>query len=157
MLGANFSSWFDPLSGGTLYAEVSSPYPTVPSSTAGTAIISDGTLNNRVGAAHSGGNAFWMYTYGGVATGNPGTDGAVGAAAVFRKYAIGWDTGVRSASCNTRPLLTNVVAASLPSGLNELSLGVYPGGGNNWLDGHIRRIRYWNKRLTNEQLQALTA
>jgi hypothetical protein len=50
----------------------------------------------------------------------------------------------------------SAVSGSLPTGLTELGIGGNSGGGNNWC-GHIRRLRYYPRRLPNMRLQGLTA
>ena len=48
-------------------------------------------------------------------------------------------------------------AGSLPSGTTVLGLGCNPALNGGFLNGHIRRISYYPRRLTNAELQAITA
>jgi hypothetical protein len=51
---------------------------------------------------------------------------------------------------------TNDTAITMPA-VNRLSLGVNAAGNAEFLNGHIRRVTYYPTRLSDLQLQALTA
>jgi hypothetical protein len=48
------------------------------------------------------------------------------------------------------------LSGTVPTGINRLSLGFYHGASDGFLNGHIRKIAYWPKRLSNTLLQQLT-
>jgi hypothetical protein len=47
-------------------------------------------------------------------------------------------------------------SSALPAGINVLAIGNQVPGGTAPLSGHIRRVSYWSKALTDVELQALT-
>jgi hypothetical protein len=47
-------------------------------------------------------------------------------------------------------------SGSVPSGITHLHIGLRPDAGTGALSGHIRKIAYWPKRLTNTLLEQLT-
>jgi len=48
------------------------------------------------------------------------------------------------------------VTGTMPSGITTLRLGA-AAAGSGLFNGYIRGVKYWNKRLTNTQLQGVTA
>jgi hypothetical protein len=48
-------------------------------------------------------------------------------------------------------------AGNLPSGLTVMLIGSAQGGGNSFLGGHIKSIKYFPRKLTAAQLQELTS
>jgi len=47
-------------------------------------------------------------------------------------------------------------SATVPSGITQLNVGSHYLGDRQWLNGHIKDFRYYNVRLPNTQLSALT-
>jgi hypothetical protein len=47
-------------------------------------------------------------------------------------------------------------SVTMPSGITQAALGRTVGGGSNFLNGHIRKIAYYPRRLSNSLLQQLT-
>jgi hypothetical protein len=47
-------------------------------------------------------------------------------------------------------------SAAMPSGLNTLAIGGYSYSTGQQINGHIKSIKYYPVRLTNNQLKALT-
>ena len=142
MTGANFSNWYN-ASEGTLYAEADGL------STAGTRILGIGpgpsnlmyltlTLNSVVANGIS--QASFVFTP---------------AANTYYKTAMAYKQDDFAGSYNGS--ITTDASGSVPIGMTTATIG--------WIDsasafvgsGHIRRIMYYNTRLTNAQLQALTS
>jgi hypothetical protein len=151
MTGANFSSWYRQ-DEGTLYAEASAP--TVNISSAPTVVSAeDGTTNNRIQfRKNAGGSAASTIVVSG------------GAIQYLDQAAPTW-TGVMAKlamvykvndfiACVNSTLNTADTSGTIPV-VTQLKIGNGTGAGI--LNGHIRKIAYYPLRLTNSQLQALTA
>lgn len=150
MTGANFSSWYRQ-DEGTLLMHFSSSNANV---NAGAAALSDGTLNNRaiIRAMTNSGSVITIGVFDGTTRWNMGktiTPGVPVAAAL--SYA---KNDVKFTANAATPVLTATPPA-IPT-VNRLYIGA-DGDGALWLNGHIRRIAYYPRRITNEQLQALTS
>lgn len=65
-------------------------------------------------------------------------------------------SGNYGASLNGGTAATST-ATALPTGLTHLNIGSADGGQGSYLGGHIRKIAYYPKRLSNETLKSLTA
>jgi hypothetical protein len=150
MLGANFSSWYNPAEG-TLYAEGSS-YRLGYSPAA---VLWDGNnnLNNRIDLTIPGtaGPARFDVQNGGVSQASFNLTGGY-TAGVMHKAAGAYKTNDFNLARD------GVLSVADTSGtvpvVDRLRIGGRDGLQNKW--GHIRSIRYWNQRLTNAQLQAIT-
>ena len=153
MTGTNFSSWYNQ-SAGTLVCE----FDTNTLSASGTSVYSsvfatDGTANNYNG----------LYTYSGFVGGVIRT-GAVNQADINGggspvnnttiKAAITYATDNIAVAVNGATPVTDTSAA-IGITMNQLNIGNR--NGNNYRNGHIRQIAYYNTRLPNAQLQTLTA
>ena len=148
----NFASWFN-ANEGTLVSEFSCFATATP--TRPVAEINDGTVNNRyLFGVNPGSTARFLTFIGGsaVVTTLDYTAPAVGAVA---KWAGAYRAGNYGASLNAAAALTSTYG-SVPTGLNALLIGSIAASGG-FLNGHIRSIRYYPTRLSNAQLQALTA
>lgn len=112
-------------------------------------VIDDGTNDNRVGlflatAQVAIGASFTSF---GTITPTANT--------VF-KSVIGYKANDHAASANSAAVSTNT-AAGVPTGLTTLGIGAEAGGQFAQPCGHIRKIAYYPKRLSNALLQSLTA
>lgn len=162
MTGADFSRWFNPLEG-TIVAEFS-------------------TISN--GLNSTGGNGFfWIYdidssgaatsshellvsaTYGpgiNARTQVAGTSQAALTTAVTLgtgstiRYVYAYKTNDFAGSLNGGSVLVDA-AGSLPPAPDRMAIGSTNGGSASHLNGHIRRIRYYHRRLDNVRLQELSA
>lgn len=152
MTGENFSSWYR-ADEGTLFAEASS----YRAAYSGTAVIWDGTSANRIDLSipgTSGGvrKRFTIFVNGAVtadflptATVVPSTFyRGVGAYKVNDIGAYSTDSTITTDNSSAVPVV------------NRLSIGGRLGG-SEYQNGHIKRVAYYPKRLTNAKLQALTA
>lgn len=153
MVGTNFSEWFNPLEG-MLYAEASS----AGSDSADEILaICDGTNSNRIVLRRDGANtrAAALVVTSGTTVAN--LTGSVGQYLpnTAGKLAVAYAADNFAFSFNGAAVLTDT-AGALPVGVTMLRIGA-GGDGNLLLNGHIRRIAYYPKRLANAELQALTA
>lgn len=150
MLGTNFSSWYNQ-SEGTFSVNYDETNSTGQSQNI--LVADDGSTNNSLTLVHNGGgSARILLRFGGAFVITDMNATAVGAN-VVAKWAAAYKAGSYAGSYNVGALTTNaygnVIAAS------RLGIGNSNGGG--FMNGHIRTLSYYNTRLTNTQLQALTA
>lgn len=151
--GTNFSSWYNQ-SEGTVYSEMlTGTYAgglDGGGSARGVAFISDGTNSNRyrLGAL--------LNTYVVTSGGSVVTQLAVGIAAANTLY--------KQATCykvndfqfaNNGTLSSGATSGNLPIAVNQIQLGTSTIS-NGFLNGHIRKLAYWNTRLPNQTLQYLS-
>ena len=88
--------------------------------------------------------------------------GGAGAATLFRQTVTANTVGKTAfaftandfAECFNGGTVATDTAGTLPSGLDKMWLGSYRDG--TYLNGHLRRITYYPRRLTNAELQTLT-
>jgi hypothetical protein len=152
MTGTNFSDWYN-ASEGTIFAN----YSRITTNTTYAQIISldDGSLADRISLSTSGGSGYrfridvvdnsisqWQNANVGEGTQFP--------ISVIAAYKI----NDFAATLNGGAVQTNT-SGTVPT-INQLVIG-NRAGGNAFLNGHIRRIAYYPTRLSNAQLQALTA
>ena len=148
MTGANFSSWYRQ-DEGTVFCESESAGYNATNITATSVAFHDGTINNRIRLAHAGNVRFNVAVNGVDSTG------------LTNAYKNG--TMVKNAACykvdNFAYASAGQVAQTDNSGVvpvvNQMGIGGWLTGRDN--NGHIKRIAYYPKRLTDAQLQALTA
>lgn len=151
---STIAPWFNPVEG-TIVVEGD-----VNATTAdGTARVpwgfSDGTFNESIYAARSASSANI-----GIAVVDAGVQqssvsaGSVTANTPFRS-AFGYKANDFAHSLNGAAVVTDT-SGTLPT-VTGLTIGnANWAGAGNWLNGHIRRLSYYNTRLTNAQLQALS-
>lgn len=53
--------------------------------------------------------------------------------------------------------IASSASGSVPTGMTYATLGDFDFGGSESLNGHVRRLAYWPRRIANAQLQTLTA
>ncbi|MFG3398650.1 phage head spike fiber domain-containing protein [Pseudomonas sp. NPDC077408] len=143
------SPWFNGVEG-TLFVEAGMSSPNLPNwrrvlelAASGTSYIASFQTNNA--------NGLSIYTnQDGVARTVKGTT----TRASNNKMVVTWDSGSLSGSINSE----SIGALTLPQAVSPISLSI--GGsimsGYAW-SGHIKAIRYFPKRLSGSELQALTA
>lgn len=92
---------------------------------------------------------------GGATTYNP-TSGTKAANKVIRSAAA-LRGNFNSFACSNLPNAFNGpnLASAIPSGVTDLNLGSQ-GGSSAFLNGWLRKVRYWPRRLTDDQLKGLT-
>jgi hypothetical protein len=117
---------------------------------AGFVSLNDGTGNNRVDL-RSGAASF--VSVGGVTQAEVTLAETV--AGQLTRSAFAYAINNFAASRNGGAVATDV-SGTVPA-VTQMQLGGIDGGTANQLSGHLTRIRYIGRRLTNAQLQALTA
>jgi hypothetical protein len=155
--GGNFTPWFNAAQG-TIYAE----FDLIGKYTSGTnqnvLAITDG--------GGSGANRIFIYqnvtsdrVFGQVdaASVNQFSQTNAGSLAIntVRKVALAYASGDFAFAENGLAPTTQA-SGSLPTGLTALNIGINSAGSGAYLNGHIRRIRFYSQRLPNAQLQVLT-
>ena len=147
------SPWYNATEG-TLYAEVLRNTTPAASTFPQFVNIDDGTVNNRLAVStNSSRNLRGQVAIAGVfttiLTGNTYTEGAAS------KLAFGYQALNHAVVANGGTAATDTTV-NVPSGLTTLRLGDQAGGFAN-LNGYLRRITYYPRRLSNAELQAITA
>jgi hypothetical protein len=118
--------------------------------------ISDGTTSNFFSFyqdVSAGENIFIANQSGGSLTANFNTGFTITEGSTFKAVATLKDNDV-AASVNGGSI-TSDTSTAISSALSEVNIG-YLGGGTQHLNGHIKSIKYYPRRLTNAQLQELT-
>jgi hypothetical protein len=152
MTGANFSNWYNATTGAVFvdYATMQQTgFPSIVSA-------SDGTNTNRIQLSHVSAARRAVVTAGGASQwdtqgGNLGST----TSGVFAKYALAYEASNYAAAVNGGTPATQL-SGSVPTGLSRLSVGA-DGAGVSYINGHIRRLAYFPRRLTNAELQAITS
>jgi hypothetical protein len=145
MTGTNFSSWYNQTEG-TLYAEASAP-----TSANVIATISDNTNSNRM-LLQQGTNSRSL-----VITTNAVTQASLSVTATFNQYA----KAAAAFAANSCQIASNTVLGVEDTNLvlpvvDRVYIGANQVGTAGFLNGHIRKLSYYGKRLSNEELQGLT-
>ncbi len=150
--GTAFSDWFNATAG--TFNVVARPHAPSGSQFPSLFMVSGGTTANQIGAfATATDQTHWF-----------ARAASVDQADVFRDYAGSLPNPCRVAgvyaandyqAAHGGTLGTADTSASVPT-VSRLTLGA-DGAGGNALNGTIARLSYWRKRLTNAQLQWLTA
>ena len=146
MTGANFLNWYNQ-SEGTLFGEVNCYFPTSNQYF----LSADADAFNRLSLYNTSNTVIWFVRNGG-ATQSGITEGSITANSV-----------IKIAGCYKANDFNISVNGSVDSGDNSgtlptvssLYIGAYSVGA--FLNGHIRRIAYWPRRLTNTELQGVTS
>lgn len=148
MLGTNFSSWYNSAEGSVLVA-----FDTVNPVSKYTYAFSDGSSSNFNGIdVSSAGNVRLRVTSGGVSQATVASAASISANTVV-KAAAGYKTDSFQLALNNVQA-TEDTSGSVPTA-NQLTIGGLNAGSQ--ICGHIRTLSYYNTRLSNTQLQALTA
>lgn len=146
--GSNFSSWYNQ-DQGSIFAESQTLTTT---GNAFAAQISDNSYNNRILVGQSSSSSVGQVIVSGSATLEPTSNPLRSSARI--KQAFGFTTN--SAQLATSGVLSvQDSSGAMVFGLTRLDLGSDHAGFNR-LNGTISRINYYNRRLDNSQLQAIT-
>lgn len=145
------SPWYN-ASEGTFYGEISVPQL---GRAARIFVVDDGTTNNQIDTTLSEGNNFAIESVAsGVYGGSSGTANTI-TANTIQKTAATYSTGLNETVC-----LNGGTAASANVTLPSVSLTTMRlGQQSNFaaiLNGHLRRITYYPRRLSDAELQTLT-
>jgi hypothetical protein len=148
MIGANFSNWYNQIEG-TIYSEVIFGANVATQTGVLSAYQAAGASNNRVSIRV--GNT--IITSGGTQVANlfpVATANSVG------KWATAYKTDSFAQSVNGNVPATDTSGAA-PVSVDELEIGGVEGSTGLQLNGHIRRIAYYPRRLANTELQTITS
>jgi hypothetical protein len=153
MIGNNFARWYNQTEG-TIYAQGIAAAGVDPVfNTQGIVAVSDGTSNNRLRIVRASSQTTqWTSVSGGVITYNTTVGSWPNLAA--SKVASAYKTNDFSSYQDGGVRIT-VTSGLPPSGVNLLQIGDQPAGVRQW-GGTISRIAYYNRRLANTELTALT-
>jgi hypothetical protein len=148
MTGTNFSSWYR-ADAGTIYSDC---LPLFATGSSRVLSISDNTFANRFLVIASTANHFYVNAGGVVVADLP-----VGAysTTVTNKQASTYAVNDFAVSLNAGAVVADTSGA-LPAGVNRLYIGADSDGASNFLNGTIKKLAYYPKRLTNAELQGLT-
>jgi hypothetical protein len=152
IVAPNFAPWYNP-SEGTLVAEFSSFTSNDTVNSKAIFAVTDGTSSNRIyGNLNTLSVPFVFVSAGGVTQANMSTGTAITNNTVA-KVATAYKTNDFAAVLNAGTVTTDT-SGTVPT-VNKLDIGNL----NNFsqLNGHMRSVRYYPGRLSNTQLQALTA
>lgn len=149
---ANFSRWYNQ-SEGTFVVEADSVVPTS-TSVFRSVGATDGTSGNALAMFIYNGRCGASSTVGGVSQADLQVNGSH-SPNVPAKSAFAYKANDLAFSVNGSAALTDTVA-SIPA-VDRLAVGALAPAAGGQLNGHIRRIRFYPTRLSNAQLQALTA
>lgn len=147
MTGSNFSSWYR-ADEGTLYGEAASV------ATGAVAVIDDGSNNNRY---HTEIATNYRPNFAAVASGTVYADlySSSQAQGSAIKLSVCYKVNDFAISANGVYVSTDTSGA-LPASINTLRFGVYATAVK-YLNGTIKRIAYYPKRLSNAELQEMTS
>jgi hypothetical protein len=151
--GADFKKWFNPAEG-TLYVEASS----IQDQNAVLAAISDGSYNNRIAISRGGTTLEDRLLY--VITANGSTQATATTSTSYNsdenvKSILGYKVNDFNFTINA--ISINTDSSGIIPTVDSLGIGNYSNfPAANQLNGHIKSIKYYPRRLTNAQLQELT-
>jgi hypothetical protein len=146
MTGSSFTDFFHGTEGTIVFEGIS---PAV--GTRALAAFDDNTANESLILSTNGTNAKFDVVDGGVSQASI-TAGTITANTAF-KLAVAYKANDFAASLNGAACVTDT-SGTIPS-VDRMRLGVDQAG--NYLNGFVSRIRYYRTRLTNAQLQGLSA
>lgn len=149
--GANFASFYN-ASEGTFVVEFDSS-SVVSSAVKAIAVVSDGTSNNRSYAYVRADGVPNLYVANASAVQADMGNSAISNGAVTR-VAFAYKTNDFALVTNGGAIATDALGVPPPT-VNRMEIGNFLGGAQ--INGHIRKIAYYPTRLSNAQLQALTA
>jgi len=152
MLGSNFSQWYNQ-NVGTLFGQ----FDCFGFTAGSTRIfgVSDGTTSNRI-RAFINASTLLRST---VVTG--GVEQAVLDSAInsvtsgTHKLSIAYAANDFAQSADAGAIASDT-SGTVPA-VNLFAIGQFEGLGGNYLNGHVQRIAYYNRRLSNSELQSITA
>jgi hypothetical protein len=145
MTGTNFSSWYNAAEG-TLFAE----YSAVASGIRTINALNDGTDNESIRLRTNATNPLFTVTDGGVDQAD--VDAGTVASNIVYKFAGAYMANSFAASISGGAAVTDT-SGTLPT-VDRAMLG--NSAANNYLNGYLRKIAYYPRRLSNAELQRIT-
>ena len=150
MTGSNFSSWYRQDEGAMAVAFSRASSPTTSPGVTHVVAAIKGTSDNHILRVLPSGIDYLVYALGAYqvdTTTVPITDASA--------VSAGFSYKVNDFSFSAKSAIHTDLSGNLPTNVDRLVIGGQAAGTE--LSGHIRRITYYPKRLTDTQLQALTA
>ena len=145
------SPWYNSVAG-TLYSEYDA-YAPISGAAFGVAVLNDGTASNRAYLFLGGGTAAPSFVVTSAGVAQASINNSAISANTTAKTAGAYAVNDFAVATNAGTVATDASGA-LPVGLSKLELGSFLNG--TFLNGHLRRITYYPRRLTNAELQTLT-
>lgn len=150
------SPWFNP-EHGTLFVEAVRTH-SLPSGTAYLAELGDGTYDERIYAALTASNSNSFV--GDWRSGNASPDYFVNTSPKWSpgapaRMALTWGPSGRAAAASG--VIVKTSSSTVVPLITKLGIGAPIVGAGGFLNGHIRSLRFYPRRLSDDQLQALTA
>ena len=153
MLGDNFYTWYNP-NQGTMLGEGDAFALTAATSLNTFMSLNDGTANNYQNIYTFGSNGYGATVTGGVVQANPGVTTVTLAANQVYKSVYAYQVNNFGYTVNGATVVTDTLGSVPPA--SQANLGSRLTASSMPLNGHIRRIGYYNTRLPDSTLQALT-
>jgi hypothetical protein len=156
MIGNNFARWYNQTEG-SLFADLNSGVTSAALDgngfSRGAACLHDGTNNNRI--------RFGVNVTGATLIANNVTQADYGfafSAAANTNYKIAFGYKVNSFNlANNNVLATEDTSGVVSVGINQMAIGNSSTAGNGVLNGTIKKIAFYPKRLANTELQSITS
>jgi hypothetical protein len=149
MIGNNFARWYNQTEG-TLYSDVSQF--ALPSATVNSMLISNGVSNSFSIGLITFGTAAGFQVVDSTTQANLGP-GTVTANVGYKLSGV-YKINDFASSLNGAAAVTDT-SGTVPTGMTTLGIGVRLGG--TFLNGTIKRLAYYNRRLANTELTAITS
>lgn len=153
LTGTNFSSWYNSTQG-TMYVEASQP--TIFGVTRWAASLATTSNAPRISLYRQFSGLINAYVLNAAAASSILTSNLQASSNVPFRSAIGYSGSAQSFSANGTAASTATIDLT-SSTLTALAIGRDYIGGTEYWNGHIRSIRYWSNRLSDNQLAALTS
>ena len=115
-------------------------------------VFSDGTIDQRIGNTVSDGNNFALFFRKGAVTSSLATNTTTAPAQI--KYGLAYKSGDSQGAIDG--VLETSSTNNTPVGINQLSIGSQNFSSDGYLNGHIKRLAYFNTRLPDATLQNIT-
>jgi hypothetical protein len=147
MIGNNFARWYNPTEG-TMFADIGA----APAGSLRIATISDGGINNQIwlGTNLASNNVFFVYTNGAfVAQINLTPNSSAKTAGAFA-------TDDFACSVNGGAVATDTSGA-IATSYSRLNVGTNYNSSAGFINGTIKRISYYPRRLANSEIQGITS
>jgi hypothetical protein len=148
MTGTNFSNWYDAAATGTFVVDFE--VLSVSSGTRPIIAADDNTANERIELYNSTADPKAIIVDGGATQAD--LDGGTLSAATVAKFGLSYAANDAAACLNGGTVQTDATV-TLPT-VDRLRLGTNQAG--NYLNGHIRRVRFFNVTKSGAELQSLT-
>jgi hypothetical protein len=152
MTGTNFSSWYR-ADEGTLYSEAVAP--SVDATDRWIVSLDNGSSNSRIFLRFNATTRLANYQVGGFGAAQASLSSVLGFTNNQSVKTIGeYKTNDFAASTNAATVITDT-SGLIPQGINTLQIGRNDSS-SSYLNSSIKKVAYYPKRLTNEELQGLT-